>query len=236
MSLRLAVFDMVGTTVVAGDEVPAAFREALASAGVAVSDTELARVRGRSKREAIATLLSGASAGEGGAEAVEAVYARFLDRLQAAYRAGARAAPGAREAFAALATRGVPVVLATGLDRGTAELLVHALGWDGIGLQGVVTGDEVARGRPAPDLIRAAMERAGVEDPAGVLVVGDTTADLDAAAAADVGWSVGVLGGAHPRERMERHPHTALLASVAELPAWLETMGTPPSGGGASDM
>jgi phosphoglycolate phosphatase-like HAD superfamily hydrolase len=51
--------------------------------------------------------------------------------------------------------------------------------------------------------------------------VGDTTADLEAGAAADVGWNIGVTSGAHPRARLETCPHTALLGSVAELPGWL---------------
>ncbi|HYR09736.1 MAG TPA: hypothetical protein VEQ60_18315, partial [Longimicrobium sp.] len=54
--VELVVMDMAGTTVHDGGEVPAAFRSALAAHGVAVTDDELAGVRGASKREVIRTL------------------------------------------------------------------------------------------------------------------------------------------------------------------------------------
>ena len=48
--------------------------------------------------------------------------------------------------------------------------------------------------------------------------VGDTELDLRAGWNAGVGWNVGVLSGAHPRERLEGAPHTHLIESVASLP------------------
>ena len=85
--------------------------------------------------------------------------------------------------------------------------------------------DEVPRGRPAPDLIFSAMNRAGIEDARSVVVAGDTTSDLDAAATARVGWIVGVLSGAHSRAQLEGYPHSAILESVEALPHWLEEVG-----------
>ena len=51
--LELVVMDMAGTTVQDRGEVPAAFRAALASHDVALTDEEIAQVRGASKREVI---------------------------------------------------------------------------------------------------------------------------------------------------------------------------------------
>ena len=235
---RLAVFDMVGTTVHAGDEVPAAFREAMGSVGVELPEEAITGIRGRSKRDAITDLLRlHLPGGTGGADLVEAVYARFQEALRSAYRARARAVPGAEGVFLQLKQLHVETVLNTGLDRETAELIVHSLGWDALGLGGLVTGDDVVRGRPAPDLIEAAMRLRTVEDPASVIAVGDTTSDLDAAAAAGVGWSIGVLSGAHTRSKLEAHPHTVILESVEAVPDWLVGAGAlpPPSsrpGGG----
>ena len=218
MSLRLAVFDMVGTTVQAGDEVPASFREAFRMLGITLSDDAISRIRGRSKRDAIAELL----AVDGRVEEAERVYARFREALQEAYGERARAVAGAEDTFRYLQGIGVPTVLITGLDRKTTDLLVEGLGWGSLGLRGVITGDDVARGRPAPDLIEAAMRLAGVADPRCVLAVGDTASDLKAASAARVGWAVGVLSGAHDREGLEPHPHSVLLESVADLPVWIQ--------------
>ncbi|NJD19096.1 MAG: HAD family hydrolase, partial [Gemmatimonadetes bacterium] len=153
MTIRLAVFDIVGTTVQAGDEVPSAFREALGEVGVHLSDADVAGIRGRSKRDAIADLLlRHMPAASATPELVEAVYARFREALGAAYRSRVRPVPGAEEVLRHLLRAGVAVVLATGLDRETTRLLLESLGWDALGLSGVVTGDDVRSGRPAPDL------------------------------------------------------------------------------------
>jgi len=222
MSVHLAVFDMVGTTVRAGDEVPSAFRKALASVGVELSDEAIAKVRGRSKREVIAGLLAQHPMGpEDRVSLVEAVCGRFQESLRGAYRVRAQAMSGVESVFRFLDLARVKVVLTTGLDRPTAELLVLSVGWDLEAFAGLVTGDDVSHGRPAPDLIHAAMRVTGIEDPQAVVVIGDTTSDLDAAAAAGVGWSLGVLGGAHTRSELEAHPHSAILESVKDMPTWL---------------
>jgi phosphonatase-like hydrolase len=96
-----------------------------------------------------------------------------------------------------------------------------ALGW-AARFDAVVCGDEVEAGRPSPAMIREAMRRTGVADPARVLAVGDTTLDLQAGTAAGAGWVVGVLSGAHDRARLLQGPHTHLLASVAAIPGLLE--------------
>lgn len=222
MMPRLAVLDMIGTTVQAGPEVGDAFRSAFAEVGVAITDDDIHAVRGRSKREAIValteTLLPDAA---DPANAAEGIYATFRSRLAERYEREATAMPGARDAIEALDAAGVEVVLATGLDREIAERILRGLGWASLELSGVLTGDDVARGRPHPDLILAAMTLVGVTDPAEVLVAGDTVSDLDAAAAAEVGWIVGVTSGAHSAEQLRSRRHTVLLRSVAELPGWL---------------
>ena len=69
------------------------------------------------------------------------------------------------------------------------------------------------------------MAATGIDAPERVANVGDTALDLEAAARAGVGWNIGVTSGAHRRERLERLPHTHLIASVAELPGlWPEAV------------
>ncbi len=117
----------------------------------------------------------------------------------------------------ALRERGIRVALTTGFDRDTTELLLTKLGWLEGTADTIVCGDDVAHGRPAPDLIRRAMHNVGVTSPETVAAVGDTTLDLEAGSAAGVGWNIGVLSGAHSRDAMARAPHTHLLESVADL-------------------
>jgi phosphoglycolate phosphatase len=223
MKPRLAVLDMIGTTVRAGPEVGDAFRSAFADAGVAITDDEIDAVRGRSKREAIVALTERLLPDvDDRVDTAERIHATFRSILADRYERDAVEVPGAHRAIEALNASGTAVVLTTGLDRDVTNRILRGLGWASLRLGGVLTGDDVTRGRPHPDLILAAMALVGVTDPAHVLVAGDTLSDLEAAAAADVGWIVGVTSGAHSPEQLRGRRHTVLLDSVAELPGWLE--------------
>ena len=82
-----------------------------------------------------------------------------------------------------------------------------------------ISSDEVARGRPFPDMIRELMRRMGIEDPQRVVKVGDTPADLEEGRNAGCGMVVGVTRGTHSRAELESYPHTDLIDTVADLPA-----------------
>jgi len=214
---ELVVFDLAGTTVEDRGQVPEAFEAALAAHGLAVSPDDLAAVRGSSKREAIASLVP---AGADHASRSAAVYDAFRRELGARYAAtGVHAVAGAADAFRWLKERRVRIAFDTGFDRQITALLLDRLGWQTGIADAIVCGDDVARGRPAPDLILQAMQRTGTADAARVANVGDTTLDLQAGHAARVRWNVGVLSGAHTRARLESQPHTHLLDSVAALPS-----------------
>jgi phosphonatase-like hydrolase len=212
----LVVFDMAGTTVVDDGQVPAAFTAALSAHGIAVGPGDIRGVRGAAKRQAILDLLPPGADRERLAECVLASFREHLARL---YQGTVREIPGAAAVFRWLRGCGIRVALNTGFDRDTARMLLEALGWNGQTVDAIVCGDDVARGRPAPDMILLCMELTGVASAKSVANVGDTMLDLQAAHNAGVGWNIGVLTGAHERELMAAQPHTHLLASVAELPA-----------------
>jgi phosphonatase-like hydrolase len=217
--IRLMVFDMAGTTVEDGGQVPAAFRTALAECGMTLTDTELTAIRGASKREAIADLVSrhASAAWQGRADEV---YASFVRHLEREFSSGVRALPGAETTFAHLRARGIKIALTTGFDRDTAGLLLDALRWK-TKADAWLCGDDVPRGRPAPYLIFRAMEATSVDCVHAVGAIGDTVLDLQAGYNAGVRLNIGTLSGAHGREQMQREPHTHLIAGVAELPALL---------------
>ena len=123
--------------------------------------------------------------------------------------------------FAWLRDRGIRVALNTGFDRDTTQMLLTALGWVAHTVDGIVCGDDVPQGRPAPYLIFRCMEATGAVSVGRVANVGDTALDLRAGHNARVRFNVGVLSGAHGRDLLAAEPHTHLLASVADLPALL---------------
>jgi phosphoglycolate phosphatase len=73
--------------------------------------------------------------------------------------------------------------------------------------------------KPAPTMVNEICEELGFE-PEQALVIGDTSHDLEMAAAAGAS-AVAVAYGAHPREHLEAFKPLACLASVSELDAWL---------------
>jgi phosphonatase-like hydrolase len=219
--LKLMVFDMAGTTVHDGGQVPAAFAAALGECGIALSDEQLGAVRGASKREAIAELVARHASLEWQGRA-EVVYASFVAHLRRAFATGIEPIAGARETFDHLKSHGIRIALTTGFDRDVAALLLDALGWRPIA-DAFVCGDDVARGRPAPYLIFQAMQSAGIDCVHQVGAVGDTVLDLQAGYNAGVALNVGVLSGAHARSKLAAEPHTHLIASVADLPALIDS-------------
>ena len=222
---KLVVFDMAGTTVEDAGQVPAAFTQVLRGHRIAISEAQLNALRGASKRDAIRHFV----APQGGdVEArTEEIFGDFRAHLSGLFRSGGvKPIAGAAETFSSLRGKGIRVALNTGFDRTIADLIVDALGWR-TAVDTLVCGDDVANGRPAPDLILKAMERTGITEARQVMAVGDTVLDLRAGRNAGAGWVVGVLTGAHSREQLEKESHDALIASVADLPSLVEPAARP---------
>jgi phosphonatase-like hydrolase len=216
-ALALVVFDLSGTTVEDRGQVPAAFACAFERAGFRLNAEDLRAVRGMTKREAILNLTSV----EHDCAARERVYEAFREELRARYAAdGVQPMAGTLDTFDWLRRRGVRIALTTGFDRDITTVLLGALGWTNGVADAIVCGEDVAHGRPAPDLILRAMALTGTEDVRRVAAVGDTVYDLRAGARAGVKWNIGVLSGAHDRATLAAEPHTQLLGSVASLPGF----------------
>ncbi|MGA7984805.1 MAG: HAD-IA family hydrolase, partial [Burkholderiales bacterium] len=189
MRIRLAVLDVGGTVIHDTADVAAVFKAALARHGLSATDAQLHAWRGAAKREVIGRLAAGSAADP------EQVYASFQELLIASFAEhGVKSIDGVEQAIATLRARGIRVALTTGFDRRVADQLLARLGWRDK-VDAVVCADEVAQGRPAPDMILRAMERTGVGDARRVLCAGDTDNDLRAGANAGVGANLGVLSG-----------------------------------------
>ena len=227
--IELVALDMAGTTIDEHGDVYVALHDAVAGEGVDVSDDLVARWMGTDKREAIANLVVEGGGKPLDADGVERGYVRFRTLLRERYEAQPpEPIAGVPEALTALRAEGVRVALTTGFARDVADPLLAGLGWaagDGL-IDAVVTVDEVAAGRPAPYLIFRSMERTGVRRVDRVLVAGDTAADLEAGTNAGAAAVVGVATGGLTTEQLGTHPHTHLLASVADLPDLVASLAT----------
>jgi phosphonatase-like hydrolase len=222
--IELMVFDMAGTTVSEGGAVYQCLRDTLEANGLEIAADSLNEVKGIDKYEALRILIERSDMREELLPGLDAIHEDFVERMIEFYRSAPSVGemPGASETFRRLRRAGVKVALNTGFSRDIAQTLIDRLGWERDELiDASVTSDEVARGRPHPDMIRLLMSKLGVTDPRRVAKVGDTPADLLEGRNSGCGLVVGVTGGSSARAQLERYSHDHLIDSIAELPELL---------------
>lgn len=130
---------------------------------------------------------------------------RVVARLLAGYSDELPLLPGAVEAVRRIAARW-PVGLASSANREVIDAVLAQSGLDGV-FGATVSGEEVAHGKPAPDIYLEAARRLGV-DPARSAAVEDSTNGLRSAAAA------GMLVLALPNREFPPAPEALELAAV----------------------
>ncbi|WP_040535959.1 phosphonatase-like hydrolase [Gordonia namibiensis] len=221
-SVELVIFDMAGTTVVDDGLVTQAFDAAATAIGVPAEGEERERARqyvldtmGQSKI-AVFRALFGA---DGAAETANAEFERAYGDLIAG---GVEPVAGAAETFSDLRTRGIATAFTTGFSPATQQRILRSLGWTDA-VDHVLAPTAGLRGRPFPDLVLAAALTAQVDDLANVIVVGDTSSDIETARRARAGLSVGVLTGAHDEATLRAAGADHVLSSVADLSTLLFT-------------
>lgn len=101
---------------------------------------------------------------------------RYRDRIRAG---GIAPIPGVRETLEKAAAMGIPCALGSSAPPENARLCLDALGLARF-FRAVVTGGDVARGKPHPDIFLAAAEKLGVPSEE-CLVIEDAPAGVEAA-------------------------------------------------------
>ncbi len=234
-SFRLAVFDMAGTTVTDRNEVRECFIQAARNTGLQYTPEQYQPLRGLSKREVFVRLWTD-QLGDQFVDLesrIETSFAEFRRVLEDYYRT-APVAPteGCLECFEWLRRQGIAIGLTTGFYREVANIILSRLDWDkGLDsryagtpdaiIQASVTSDEVANGRPAPDMIRRVMELTGVDVPRSVVKIGDTPVDLEEGRNAGCGLTLAVTNGSHTVKQLQGCSNDGLLGSLQELKQYL---------------
>lgn len=190
MAPELVIFDFDG--VLADSEVIALEELAaeMTRRGATISAAEArARFLGASTRDHMAYIA--AQTGDPALDFPEA----WHQRLYARYATELRPVPGALETLTHLEARGIAYCIGTGGAVARLDMALRCLGLEARFHGRAFSAEEVARGKPAPDLFLHAADRMGVA-PARCLVVEDAPAGIEAARAAGMA-SLGFLGGAH---------------------------------------
>ncbi|MCI9857418.1 phosphonatase-like hydrolase [Microbacterium proteolyticum] len=215
--IELVVLDMAGTTVADDGVVEQAFQRAAERTGVAdrlpwAEALEYVRhTMGQSKIDVFTHLAGGdTAAAERATAAFEDAYAELITE------GAATPLPGAEEVIRSLRTSGLVVALTTGFAPVTRDAILEALGWADL-VDIALSPVDAGRGRPAPDLVLTAALRAGVSAMSAVAVVGDTASDVLSGRAAGAGLVVGVLSGAHNRDRLDEAGADAVIDDVTAL-------------------
>jgi phosphoglycolate phosphatase len=124
---------------------------------------------------------------------------------------------GARQLVRALRDSGVPTAIATGKSSHGLQRALTATGMASL-FDATRCADQT-HSKPHPAMLLELAGQLGVALPR-VLMIGDTTHDLQMAAAARA-EAVGVTYGAHPRAQLAACAPMALMDSVEELHRWL---------------
>jgi len=119
---------------------------------------------------------------------------------------------GAHELVVELKERGLVVVLASSASQDDLDHFLEQLGVRDV-VDGWTTADDVERTKPDPDVIHAALERAGTRD---AVMVGDSRWDIEAAANAGL-ETVGVITGGWSEQELRDHGAAAVFESLVEL-------------------
>ncbi len=213
--IKLAVFDMAGTTV--DDRVDGlplvlkSYDEALRNHGVEVPMEVLNAQRGRDKWTVIKEL---------GGDKAELIYEDFIGILSA-NTGRVKEVKGTSDTFKYLREHGVKVMASTGFPAEIALPIVENLGWLSGGLiDGWVCSEQVGASRPDPAMILYSMKKHGVSDPRAVMKIDDTVKGIEEGLNAGV-YTIGVLTGTQSIQQLGSANPDTILKSIRELPMHL---------------
>jgi HAD superfamily hydrolase (TIGR01509 family) len=142
-----------------------------------------------------------------------AISAAVVQKLEELYRRELPLLPGAREAVRALAERW-PLGLASSSNREIIDLVLELAGLTDA-FAATVSSEEVARGKPAPDVYLEAARRLGVA-PGDCAAVEDSTNGLRSAAAAGM-TVIALPNEAFPPAEDALRLATSVISSLDEL-------------------
>lgn len=219
MAVKLAVFDIAGTTVADDDVIAKAFKNAFQVYGFSVRERELLPLMGYKKPVAIRILLEKLDV-EFDEALVQDIHREFEIEMLEHYghSPDVRAMPGAEDVLAALKKQGIRVALNTGFSRPIADAIMDRLKWIERGLvDDYIASDEVQDGRPQPYMIQALMQRAGISDASEVIKVGDTEVDINEGRNAGCSMVVAVTTGAFTRDQLVPYKPDHIIDDLSQL-------------------
>lgn len=224
MSIKLAVFDMAGTTVMDRSNVAAAFINAFAKQELNITEADANPLMGYHKPLAIQLMLEKLGL-EPDAGFIEEIHADFEEEMVDFYEydPAVKPMPDAEEVFLQLKEKGIRIALNTGFSRRIAETIIHRFQWKEKGLiDDYIGSNEVAMGRPYTYMISELMKRAAVDDAKEVIKIGDTPVDIEEGRNAGCRMVIAMTTGATSRDVLEAAAPDHVLNQLSDIPAILK--------------
>jgi phosphoglycolate phosphatase len=229
--ISLVCFGLVGTLAEDAEVTQQSFAEAIATQGVVSGTsayahrmTQVHQALGRAPGDVLRLLFPD---NEARAQAAELAFGKSL--ADAVSRVQLRPPAGAREVLEGLAGASCRLGLMTSLPRRILDSVLEMVGWRDL-FDVALSGDDVQRACPAPDLALLAMLRVGVGDVRELAVVQGTAPGVACGRRAGASLAVGLLTGPHSEARLRSAGATHIIGSIADLPAIMASA----TGGGAS--
>jgi phosphonatase-like hydrolase len=221
--IRLAIFDVAGTTVKDDGLVLKAFQRAISTVGVAT---------GSPKMEAMSDYVN-STMGErkidvflhifdGDTNKAHLVHEAFISSYLNLVKDGElEEFDGITPFFDELHAQNIGIALTTGFPREILDVIIDALNWRNL-IDVSVAASEVGQGRPAPDMIFKAIQRFGAENgiqlsAADAVVIGDTKSDMQSGVTSGALSVVGVTSGAHSKEDLFAAGATDVIEYATQL-------------------
>ena len=211
--MSVAILDIDGTLVDTNYQHAIAWYRAFRAHGFVVQLWKIHRHIGMGGDQLVASLIgedADKQHGESIRDAEKSAYMALIDEV----------APleGARELILELKERGHTVILASSAKADEAEHYVDLLVVRDL-VDGWTTSADVEQTKPEPDLVLAALEKAGGGD---AVMVGDSTFDCEAAKRAKI-RSIGVLTGGFSDKELLEAGASKVYESIVELHADLDS-------------
>ena len=221
MPIKLAVFDIAGTTVADGDAIAKAFKNAFEVHGIVITEEDIKPLMGYKKPLAIQIMMEklGEKFDE---ELVTAIYREFEIKMLNHYKYSPdiKPTPGAENILQYLKEKGIKIALNTGFSRSIADAIMSRLQWIEKGLvDDYIASDEVEEGRPQPFMIQTLMKRAGIDDVKEVIKIGDTEVDINEGRNAGCSMVIAVTTGAFTKDQLAPYNPDHIIDDLSQLKA-----------------
>lgn len=236
--IKLAVFDLAGTTVEDDNGVRNCLYQAAKEHDLSVTPEEIADLMGTNKIHLYQYLIAKNQGNDINFRDFEVtidgnlykqakkLYDCYVEIMIAYYRKNCREIEGASETFEWCHKNDIQVATGTGFHSDINNAIFDCLGWKENGLVDYAVDLDMVpegKGRPAPFMIFKAMEKLNIQNVRTVIKLGDTPADMLEGYNAGCRAVIGVTQGSTPITSWGKYWHTHVINTVKELPNLIET-------------